>query len=120
MHNTYKYHHIGIPTTISRTGEAYLEEFKMYASGFSASPYGIEWLRFEEGSPLPDLVKKVPHVAFVVKDLESAIAGEEVLIPPNNPIKGVTVAFIVVNDAPVEFLQFDSPEHEVWPGSTAT
>ena len=64
-------------------------------------------------------MKTVPHVAFVVEDLESAIAGKEVLIQPNSPSRGVTVAFIVDNDAPVEFLQFDGPEYEVWPGSAA-
>jgi hypothetical protein len=31
----------------------------------------------------------------------------------------VTVAFIADNGAPVELLQFDGPEHEVWPGSEA-
>jgi len=30
----------------------------------------------------------------------------------------VTVAFGIDNGAPVEFLQFDGPEFEVWPGST--
>jgi hypothetical protein len=27
------------------------------------------------------------------------------------------VAFIVENGAPIEFLEFDGPEFEVWPGS---
>jgi len=79
----------------------------------------VEWLRFDDDAPFPDLVKTVPHVAFVVEDLESAIAGKKVLIQPNSPSRGVTVAFIVDNDAPVEFLQFDGPEYEVWPGSAA-
>lgn len=76
-------------------------------------------MRFEEGAPVPELVKTVPHVAFVVDDLDEAIAGREVLIPPNSPSEGITVAFIVDNGAPVELLQFDGPEFEVWPGSEA-
>ncbi|HPR64174.1 MAG TPA: hypothetical protein PK014_08110 [Thermoanaerobaculia bacterium] len=55
-------------------------------------------------------------MAFVVEDLESSIAGHDILIPPNRPSGGVRVAFIIHNGAPVEFLQFDSPEDEVWPG----
>ena len=101
-----RYHHIGIPTLVPWESEVYLEKFKMYTSGFETIKFGVEWLRFDADAPFPDLVKTVPHVAFVVDDLESAIAGKEVLIQPNSPSRGVTVAFIVDNGAPVEFLQF--------------
>lgn len=114
-----RYHHIGIPTQIPRDGEVYLERFMMYTSGFETSKFGVEWLRFETDAPFPDLVKTIPHVAFVVDDLVAAIAGKELLIQPNSPSDGVTVAFIVDNGAPVELLQFDGPEYEVWPGSAA-
>lgn len=114
-----RYHHIGIPTEERREGEVYLERLKMWASGFDTSPYGVEWLRFEPDSPLPELVQTVPHVAFVVDDLEEALVGQEVLIEPNRPSEGLTVAFIVHDGAPIEFLQFDGPRHELWPGSRA-
>jgi hypothetical protein len=105
-----RYHHLGIPTTIPREEEQYLEKFKMFVSGYETSPYGIEWMRFEPDSPLPELVKKVPHVAFVVDDLAAEIGDKEILIEPNSPSEGITVALIVDNGAPVEFLQFDEPE----------
>ena len=117
MKDVLKYHHVGIPTQIPREGEAYLEKFRMYASGFKTSRFGVEWLRFEEDAPFPEIVKTVPHVAFVVDDLEDAISGKEILIQPNQPSAGVTVAFILDNGAPIELLQFDGPEYEVWPGS---
>ena len=101
------YHHVGIPTTEAREGERYLPEFKMYVSGYGVSEFGIEWMRFELGSPVPELVQRVPHVAFEVDDLAAAIAGRDVLIPPNSPSPGVTVAFIVERGAPIEFLQID-------------
>jgi hypothetical protein len=102
-----RYHHIGIPTDMPRAGEVYLEKFRMFASGYETSPYGVEWLRFEADSPTPELVRTVPHVAFEVDDLGAAIAGKELLIAPNSPSEGVTVAFIVDDGAPIEFLQFD-------------
>jgi hypothetical protein len=105
-----KYHHLGIPSDVEREGETYLEEYKMYVSGYEASPYGVEWMRFESDSPLPELVKTVPHVAFEVEDLAAELQGKEVLIEPNSPSEGVLVAFIVDNGAPIEFIQFDKSE----------
>lgn len=101
-----EYHHIGIPTKVRREGEIYLEEFKVYVSGFEDSRYGVEWMRFESGSPLPDLVKTVPHVAFRVDDLRAELEGQEILIEPNSPSEGVVVAFVIHNGAPVEFLEY--------------
>jgi hypothetical protein len=102
-----KYHHLGIPTAVPHENEIYLERYKVHVSGYETSPYGIEWMRYDPDCPLPDLVKTVPHVAFEVDDLEAEITGKQVLIAPNRPSEGVTVAFIVDNGAPVEFLQFD-------------
>jgi hypothetical protein len=101
-----KYHHVGIPTDIPRPGETYLPDYKVYHSGLETSSYGIEWMRYEPGSPLPDLVKKVAHVAFEVNDLAAELKGKEILIAPNSPSPGVLVAFIVENGAPVELIQF--------------
>jgi hypothetical protein len=104
-----KYHHIGIPTQEKREDEEYLAEFKVYISSFDRGPFGVEWLRFEDDSTSPDLLKRVPHVAFEVQDLEAAIAGKEVLVEPNSPSEGVRVAFIVDDGAPIEFLEFSEP-----------
>jgi len=112
-----RYHHIAIPTDRPLPEEDHIAELKIYASGFEESPYGIEWMKFDPDCPLPELVKTVPHVAFVVDDLEAALAGQEVLIPPNSPTEGLTVAFIVHNGAPVELMKFDRPEAEVWPAT---
>jgi len=109
-----RYHHVGIPTNRPLPREDYSEKYKMYASQYFESPYGMEWMKFDPDCPLPELVKTVPHVAFVVDDLKAAIAGKEVLIQPNSPTDGVTVAFIVDRGAPIEFLQFDLPESEIW------
>jgi hypothetical protein len=107
-----RYHHIGIPTETARKGEVYIEKFKMHVVGFDTNPYGVEWLRFDPDCTLPELVKTVPHVAFSVPDLAAAMKGKEVLIAPNRPSEGVTVAFIEHNGAPVEFLQFDAGDEQ--------
>lgn len=105
--STRRYHHIGIPTHEHRPGERLISGFATFVSGYETSAYGIEWMRFEPEAPVPDLVRTVPHVAFEVDDLRAEIAGKEIIIAPNSPSPGVTVAFIVENGAPIEFLQFD-------------
>lgn len=105
--STRRYHHLGIPTTERREAERLIKGHATFVSGYETSAYGIEWMRFEPEAAVPELVRTVPHVAFEVDDLSAEIAGKEILIAPNSPSPGVTVAFIVENGAPVEFLQFD-------------
>lgn len=101
----WKYHHLGIPTNKKMENERYLPKFKMYISGFDRSPYGVEWIRFEEGCDLPELVQNVPHLAFTVPDISIALKGKNVIIEPNSPSEGVVVAFIENDGAPIELIQ---------------
>ena len=102
----WRYHHLGVPTDTPKPNERYLEKFKLYVSGFDTSPYGIEWMRFDSDSPISELIRTVPHIAFEVDDLEAALAGKEVLTPPNSPSDGARVAMIIHNGAPIELIQF--------------
>ena len=101
-----KFNHIGIPTKRRFDGEIDLPHLKMTVSDHENSPFGIQWQRYWEDAPYPNLVKSVPHVAFEVDDLEEALVGQKVIIRPNSPSDGVVVAFIEVNGAPVELMQF--------------
>ena len=105
MNKKLKYHHIGIPTKEKKEGERYIPQFKIYVSGYETSEYKIEWMRYEDDSPIHPLVKSVPHVAFEVEDVDKAIIGKEVIIQPNSPSEGVRVAFIVDNGAPIELIE---------------
>jgi hypothetical protein len=102
-----KYHHLGIPTTEKLKDEIHLKHLKIYVSGYGRNPYGVEWTRYEDDAPYPELVKTVAHVAFEVDDVYEAIKGKNVIIQPNSPSPGVIVAFIEDNGAPIEFLQVD-------------
>jgi hypothetical protein len=102
----WRYHHTGVPTDRPREGERYLAQFKMHVSGFAESPYGIEWMRFEPDSPVSELVRTVPHVAFEVEDIDQALEGKQVLSAPGSPSPGVRTAMIVDNGCPIELIQF--------------
>lgn len=105
----WRYHHLGVPTNERKEGEQYLPQFKFYVSGFDTSPYGIEWMRIEPDSPIHELIKTVPHLAFEVDDLDAELAHRNltILTPPNSPCEGIRVAMIVHNGAPVELIEFD-------------
>jgi hypothetical protein len=104
----WKYHHLGIPTDKIMPGEKYLPQFKLFVSGFSESPFGIEWMRFEKNSPIDRLIQTVPHLAFEVADLDYELSIHElkVITEPNSPSDGVRVAMIEHNGAPVELIEF--------------
>jgi hypothetical protein len=102
-----RFNHIGIPTTAPFAGEIDLPHLQVTVSDHQNNPFGIQWQRYWEGGPYPELVKTVAHVAFEVDDLDQALHGHEVIIPPNSPSAGVRVAFIKVAGAPVELLQID-------------
>lgn len=113
----YIYHHVGLPTKEIKENEEYNEKFKFHASGYFESEYGIERLRFDKDCELHPLIQKIPHVAFVVDSIEEVIKDKELIVEPNSPAEGVKVCFVVIDGAPIEFLQFDKPEEEVWAGS---
>ncbi len=118
----WKYHHLGIPTNTVMSGEKYLPQFKLYVSGFSTSPFGVEWMRFEDESPVNPLIKAVPHLAFEVDDLEYELRTHalKIITEPNQSAEGITVAMIEHNGAPVELIEFSksSPENPEPKGTT--
>ena len=103
-----RFHHIGIPTKEKKPNEKYLKEYKFYVSGFDTSEYGIEWMRFEDNSPISEIIKQVPHIAFEVDNLDEAIVGKELIGDITSPSKGVRVAMIIENGAPIEFIEFNN------------
>jgi len=102
----YKYHHTGIPTRQKMPGMMHVKRLKIYCTDHESNPFGIQWMLYEEGNTLPEIVRTVAHVAFEVDNLTEAIRGKKVIIEPNSPSPGVTVAFIEEAGAPVELLEY--------------
>lgn len=102
-----KFNHIGIPVTGRFEGEIDLPHLQMTVSDHENNPYGIQWQRYWEGAPYPEIVKTIPHVAFVVENLRLELKGRKVIVEPNSPSDGLTVAFIEVNGAPVELMEYE-------------
>ncbi len=101
-----EFHHIGIPTPTKQPDEIYLESLKLFITDATKSEHHVEWLRYEPGSPMPQLLQRTAHVAYTVENLDQAIAGRKVIVQPFAPMEGLRVAFIDDGNAPVEFLEF--------------
>lgn len=96
--------HLGLPTDEDMKWDAYLENLKLHIQEYENDPFGIEWMKFEPGSPMPEIIQKRPHVAFVVNDLAKATKGYELLVPVSEPRPGMKTCFIVHKGIAVEFV----------------
>ena len=103
----WKYHHLGIPVKDPIPGERHIPHLGLYVKGFDTSPFGIELMRFEDHCPFDEIIKTIPHIAFVVPDINEAIKNFEVIAEPNSPMQGVKVAMIIHNGAPIELMEFE-------------
>ncbi len=112
---TLRFHHVGIPVQEKMPEMNYSKSLKMYTTDYFDNPYGIEWMYFDHDNPLPDIIKEIPHVAYVVDNLLEAIKDKNIVRAPESPTDGVKVAFILDGNNLIELLQFDLPENTIWP-----
>lgn len=108
-----RFHHMGIPTDTVRPGERYSERFRMYTSDNKGS-LRIQFHRFEKDCPLHALIKSLPHVALQVEDLLKSIEGRKVIFGPYEPIPDYKVAIIDDAGVPVELIETDLTDDELW------
>ncbi|GHS87372.1 hypothetical protein AGMMS49957_07110 [Synergistales bacterium] len=101
-----EYIHIGIPVTNRKPGMTYNEGLKIWMGNPDDHDYKIEYLKFEEGTPFPEILHKNPHVAYKVDDIERYIKDADRLIFPATEIgPGTRIAFIVKDDAILELYE---------------
>ena len=65
----------------------------------------LEFLRFEEGCPLPEELQTMCHTAFIVDDLAEAMKGYKVILEPFNVTETLQCAFIMDDKALIELMQ---------------
>ena len=107
--------HIGLITDVEQPGESWVEATRVWVTSPRAHPYNIEWLRFEPDSPVTGPLRTEPHVAYRVADVHAAIEGHDVLAEPFDVGDGfVTVAFVLIDGAVVEFMQYTNQDEEGW------
>jgi hypothetical protein len=96
--------HFGVPTQTMQENETHLEGAKVYVTDPEAHPYNVEFVRCEPGCPMPEIIQTTPHAAFMVDDLDAALAGKEVVLEPFDATDTLRVAFIKDGDALIELM----------------
>ena len=102
-------------TEQKKDGESFVESTRVWVTNPRASPFNVEWLRFEPDSPVTGSLRTEPHVAYRVPDVHAAVEGHDLLAEPFDVGNGfVTVAFVLIDGAVVEFMQYANPDEEGW------
>lgn len=109
---TKTFHHIGLPTRERQPNETYVADTRVWVTDPADHPYRVEFLRFEEDSPVAGPLRDMPHVAYRIDDMAAAIAGKEIIYEPFTPMPGLSVAFVMEDGAVIEFMKFDGDATE--------
>ena len=98
--------HVGIPVTTKKPGMTYAEGIKTWMTNPDDDDYKIEYLKFEEGGPFPEIMHKNPHVAYKVDNLELHLKdATQVIVEPMAISSTTRIAFIIKDDVLVELLE---------------
>ena len=101
------FNHAGLITAEKKEGAVYNERLRIWLTDYSKSPNKIEFLKFEEGSCMPELVQKQSHIAYTVPDLEKALEGCKVIFGPFVCDEHLTIAFIEEEGISIELMEIN-------------
>ena len=80
----FEFDHVGITTVLKQQNEDWVEQSRVWVTNPRKHPEHIEFLRYEQDSTVPEIIKANPHVAFRVAALDPHLRadGVEIIIPP--------------------------------------
>jgi|SRR5579884_447498 len=102
--------HVGITTQTVQPDEDWIEQSRVWVTNPRRHPESIEFLRYEPDSPVPEVIRRNPHVAYRVETLEPHIEGQTILLPPFVVGGFVRVAFILKHGTVFEYMQYLQPD----------
>ncbi|MCI8993111.1 MAG: hypothetical protein HFG80_10410 [Eubacterium sp.] len=102
-----EYMHIGIPVTTKKPNMVYNKALKFWVNtDVDAYDYKIEYLKFDEGTPFPEIMHKNPHVAYKVDDMTLYLEdADSVIFEPYLLDEHTRLAFIIKDDAIIELFE---------------
>lgn len=113
------FHHIGKPVSLTEIKEnkntRYSPLFDMYTLDIlNDLSLPIQLHAFGGSSILDKRIQTEAHVAFKVDDIQSALNGQEIIMPLYEPFNDYQCAMILMNGQPIELIQTALSEREIW------
>ena len=99
------FNHVGIVVTEKKDNAFYNEGLSVWLTDYTKSPNRIEFLRFEEGSCMPELIQKQGHIAYTVPSLAEELKGKKVIFGPAVCDEHLTIALIEEEGIAVEIME---------------
>ena len=102
----YVFDHVGITTLEPQADEDWVEQSRVWVTNPRNHPEHIEFLRYDRGTTVPEIVRNNPHIAYRIEALEPYIERQEILIPPFVVSDFLRVVFIRKYGAVFEYMQY--------------
>jgi hypothetical protein len=113
-----RFDHVGLVTEERKADESFVPATRVWVTNPRKHAYNIEWLRFEPDTTVTGPLRSRPHIAYRVDDLAAAMEGQKILLEPFDPTgRGddfVRVAFVEVDGAVIEYMQYGDPDETGW------
>jgi hypothetical protein len=106
-----RFHHIGLHAPDQETplpGEAWVSASRCWVTNPGHHPQRVEWLRYPPDTLVEPEFQAAPHICYAVPDLDAALAGAEIVVPPfapGDPPFG-RAAFIRADGVIIEYIEF--------------
>lgn len=103
-----KYLHYGIPKAEKVEGFNYtfVEKIGLHVTNSADHPLSLQFVYPEADSPLPEIVKKQPHISFAVEDIDKALRQfEQVAHGPVTVSDKLRICFAVADGVLFELME---------------
>lgn len=101
-----KFHHVGLPTDEKQPNEIYVEATKVWVTEPLDHKQKVEFLRYEEDSPVTGPLRELPHLAFQTDDFDAELEGKNIILGPFEALDGLRVTFVLEDGAVYEYMEF--------------
>ncbi|WP_282798692.1 hypothetical protein [Lactococcus lactis] len=113
------FHHIGKPVSLETIKQnkdtRYSSLFDMYTLDIKNDlSLPVQLHAFGPSSSLDKIIQKEAHVAFKVTNIKEAIKDSKIIMPLYEPFSGYQCAMILVNNQPIELIETNLTEREIW------
>lgn len=100
-----KFMHVGVPTDKVMEGSVYAEGIKTHIVPPETNEFGIEYLRFEKDTPLPQELQTLVHVAYQVDDMDEQLKANRVVVELWMADENTRIAFIMKDGILMELME---------------